>query len=573
MVETTFLQTRPPRNLMLALSLAQGVALFLLWRALTNGTWPSQQPAVNFPFWTFVLVWPTLLLLSLESGSAVRALHRVSLFSGVLVLLAIHTGWQASPIGEFPIGSLGFVYAVTLLIACFKALMYLQPLAARTPVTYQALFTYSWRNFLVTALSGGMAGGVGLILLLWGELFSMIGIEFFAELFAEDWFLFPVLTVAFGLGVFIFRRLAGMIDGITGLLEGLMRLLLPLIVSVAVIFLAALPFTGLQPLWETGNGTAALICLNAFSLLFINAAYQTGGGAPYPPTVHRLLYAGIALLPIISALALYGLYLRVAQYGWTVERCWALVACLLLALFSTGYAAGILRHRADWPYSLAQVNRFTGWAVAALMLLANSPLLDFRSISLASQLGRVEAGEIELRDFDFYYARQHLARPAYLKMKALAEEFEDADPELVRLIREPVPQWGRRAGESSVWERIAYRPERFDVPESLRPMIEQSPEVSFPNPVLFTVDLNGDGESEYALIAAPNDLEVWSTGFGFYREGGEWRRLRLDLRELPPGTDVMQTLNSGRIETAAPEFQDLKVGELVFQVQDFGVGP
>ena len=35
----------------------------------------------------------------------------------------------------------------------------------------------------------------------------------------------------------------------------------------------------------------------------------------------------------------------------------------------------------------------------------------------------------------------------------------------------------------------------------------------------------------------------------------------------------MQTLNSGRIETAAPEFQDLKVGELVFQVQDFGVGP
>ena len=110
------------------------------------------------------------------------------------------------------------------------------------------------------------------------------------------------------------------------------------------------------------------------------------------------------------------------------------------------------------------------------------PLLDFRSISLASQLGRVEAGEIELRDFDFYYARQHLARPAYLKMEALAEEFEDADPELVRLIREPLPQWGRRAGESSVWERIAYRPERFDVPENLRPMIEQSPRSASPIP-------------------------------------------------------------------------------------------
>ena len=73
------------------------------------------------------------------------------------------------------------------------------------------------------------------------------------------------------------------------------------------------------------------------------------------------------------------------------------------------------------------------------MLLVNSPLLDFRSISLASQFRRVDTGEIDLRDFDFHYARHHLARPAWLRMQALIDAYEHSDPELAQLIREPVP--------------------------------------------------------------------------------------------------------------------------------------
>ena len=144
--------------------------------------------------------------------------------------------------------------------------MYLQLHIADAPITYRALFGYSWRNFLVVALTAPLVWGVGLILFLWGALFQAIGVDFFADLFTEDWFLFPVLAVAFGLGVLIFRHLATVIDGITSLLEGLIRLLFPLIVAVVVIFLAALPFTGLQPLWETGNGTALnrLTCPKVF---------------------------------------------------------------------------------------------------------------------------------------------------------------------------------------------------------------------------------------------------------------------------------------------------------------------
>ena len=565
MNDNSHAQTNPPRNLMLLIALAQGIALLLLWRALTNETWPARQPAINFPLWTVTVAFPGLLLLSLESGRVIRTLSRVSLFCAVLVLSALYIGWQASPFDEFPVESLLFVYVVTMGIACFKALMYLQHYVADAPITYRTLFRYSWRNFLVVALGAALVWGVTIILFLWGALFQAIGIDFFADLFAEDWFLFPVLAVAFGLGVLIFRHLATVIDSITSLLEGLIRLLFPLIVAVVAIFLAALPFTGLQPLWETGNGTALLMWMNAFALFFANAVYQPGRRPPYPAIVHRLLYGGTCLLPIVSMLALYGLYLRIAQYGWTVERCWALVVCLLLALFSAGYALGIVRRRVDWPETLGRVNVVMGWVIVALMLLVNTPLLDFRSISLASQFARVERGEIEIHDFDFFYARQRLARPAWLRMQALLDEVGDSDPRLAELIREPRPSRTPVADVADLWEGMVYRPEPFDVPEDLRQSIESSYAAHYEFVVLVAVDLNQDQTLEYVLIGSAEFGALRAEGF--YRQGDEWLSLNL-TRDVSVSSeiDIELTLQSGEIETIPPEFQVLRIGELEFNV-------
>ncbi len=546
---------------MLLIALAQGIALLLLWRALSNETWPATQPAVNFPLWTVAVTYPALLLLSLESGRIMRTVIRVSLFGAVLILPAAYIGWQASPFGEFPIESLLFVYVVTMGVACFKGLMYLQHYVAEAPITYRTLFRYSWRNALVVGLSAPLVWGVALILFLWGALFEAIGIDFFADLFARDWFLFPVLAVVFGLGVLIFRHLATVIDGITSLLEGLIRLLFPLVVSVVTIFLATLPFTGLGPLWETGNGTVLLMGINIIALFCANAVYQPGRRPPYPLIVHRLLYGGACLLPIVSALALYGLYLRIAQYSLTVERCWALVLCCLMALFSVGYAAGIVRRRDDWPETLGRVNKIMGWGIAALTLLVNTPLLDFRSISLASQFARVERGEIEIHDFDFFYARQHLARPAWLRTQALLAEAEGSDERLAELILDPRPQRVPLADALEVWERAVYRPARFDVPEDLRPFVESSFAATYPNVVLVEVDLNRDETPEYVVIGSADQAVVHAEGF--YRQGEDWLSLNM-IRNRPgsSGTDLEPSLQSGEIDAVAPQFQTLRIGDV-----------
>lgn len=560
-----------PRNVMILLSLLQGLALLLLWRAVPDQTWPATMPAINFPLWAVALVAPTLLLFCLERGNAARLAVPVGLVTALLALLATYVGWQATPHGAFPVGSLVFTAAVALLVAGYKVLMYLQPYVARRPWTYDVLFAWSWRNFMVGALSAALAGAVGAVLFLWATLFHVIGIEFFRDLFSQDWFLFPVLSLAFGLGVFIFRSLIHLIDRITELLEGLMRLLLPLVLTVEVLFLATLPFTGLAPLWDTGHGTRLLLALNAVALFFVNGVYQTGAHTPYPPVVHRLLAPGIVLLPVVSALALFGMYLRVDQHGWTVERCWGTAVAVLLAMFSVGYAWGVIRRRWDWPLSLARTNTVLGWVVTGLMLAAHSPLLDFRRISTASQFARVEAGALELRVFDFHYARRHLARPAHLKMQALAESLDDSDPELAQTIRDPTRLQGEDAHAGRVfWERVVYRPEPFEVPAELRSLAETS--VWAPTIldgrnviVLVRVDLNDDGDTEYVVIA--EDETGYRSGRVLYRDAEAWRRGSLTTRKSgPEQPEEASDLRSDPIGTADPPFRDLTIGELTFGV-------
>ncbi len=557
-----------PRVAMLIIAVVQGILLFALYRAFDTDVWPSESPLWSYPLWTLVTAVPLLLLLSLQRDNIRQVCQLVAGLAAVLALLAIYTGWQAEPFGEFALFSLSCAFSLSMTLACFKALMYLQQRANQVPLTYQVLFTNSWRNFLVTALSVIFVCIFWLILVLWGELFRVIEIDFFRDLFREDWFIFPVLGFALGLGMIIFRDLTRVIDNITKLLHGLIKLLLPLVISVAVIFIAALPFVGLDVLWSTGNGTALLLWLLAIILFFTNAVYQDGRETnPYSPIIHRIIFSALCVMPIISALSLYGLVLRLNQYGWSVERCWAFVVWLILSLLAVGYVIGIIRRRAEWTIDLARVNTAMGLVVLAIMLLANSPLLDFRKLSLKSQLNRVEAGEIELREFDFWYTKQHLARPGYLAMEEMKEQVGDSDPELLELINNPVNTWQaqRMRSNDDMWAAMLYRPEPFDVPENLKSFINRQHQViNEGDAVMFQVDLDADGQNEYLLFQL-QDFGIAYSQFYYLTEEG-WKD---GLLNHPGwrygGDDVHDMIKNGEIAIVDPRFKHLKIGNVLLQ--------
>ncbi|MDH5499842.1 MAG: DUF4153 domain-containing protein [Gammaproteobacteria bacterium] len=559
-----------PRKTMLLVSLLQGLALLLLYRSLENDSWPTTSPLWAYPLWTVAVTLPVLLLLALESATIRRTLTLIGSFSALLVLLAIYTGWQAEPYDEFPVGNLVFVFVCSTGLACFKALMYLQQRAARIPLTYGVLFTYSWRNSLTLALSLLFVFVLWLILMLWAQLFRAIEVDLFHELFREDWLLFPVLAVSLGLAISIFRNLTQVIDSISRLLQGLIKLLLPLVISVAILFLVALPFVGLDALWSTGSGTSLLLWLLAIVLFFVNAVYQDGrGDSPYPQLVHRLIYAGLLLLPVISVISFYGLWLRLDEYGWTVARSWAFVIWLVLSLFAAGYFVGIVRRRDDWTADLARVNIGMGLVVLALMLVVNSPLLDFRKISLASQLQRVESGGIELADFDFWYARQSLARPGYLALEQMKHQVGDSDPELLEKIQNPLPEWQARHRKPAqkFWEQVNYRPELFEVPEDLRQKISRSQfdQGTDTQTLLIRTDLDRDGEPEFAMLQF-SDSYLFNAQLFVLNQGG-WEDSPMSIGDRFR-SETIEQLTKGEITTPAPRFSHLRVGDILLQVNE-----
>lgn len=552
---------------MLIISLLQGLALFGLYRAADTQSWPSESPVWSYPLWTIALAVPLLLLLSINRGNYKSVALQTAAFGGVLVLLAAYTGYQAQPWGEFPVFSLSFAFFAAITLACFKALMYMQQRANEVALSYPVLFSNSWRNFLVAALAALFVFVFWLILMLWGQLFRVIDIDFFQDLFREDWFLFPVLSVAFGLGTIIFRDLGNIIDSITRLFHWLFKLLLPMVVGISVIFLAALPVVGLDALWSTGRGTALLLWLLAIALFFTNAVYQDGREAsPYPVFVHRMIYGGLALLPVISALSLYGLVERLMQYGWTVERCWAVVTWFILSMFAFGYAVGIVRQRDSWTLSLARVNTAMGIVVLAIMLLASSPVLDFRKISLHSQLARVEAGTTELRNFDFWYARQHLARPGYLAIERIKAENADGDAGLLQAIESPRRHRANavKTDVEKMWANVYLRPQDIEVPAGLRSMIELvGQQISQYGATLLRIDMDEDGQDEYVLIV------LYEYGIGvtqyYYREDDNWRLGYFQTAPNRRGDDIDDRLRDGEIKLLEPRFKDLEIDGIRMQ--------
>ena len=557
----------PPRRVLLGISILQALGVGALLLAYARGTWPSEEPLFAVPLWTLVVMLPLWFLLALKRGNARRLLLGAAVAMVLLLLAALYVGWQATPWGEFGLESLAFVYAVTLSLACFKGLMYLQRYSDRQPFDYSSLFRNSWRNFLVVCLSAVFTVLFWVLVRLWGELFDLIGITFFSQLFRTDWFIIPVLIVAFGLAVVSFRELTRVIDVIARLLSGLIRLLLPLVVIVAVLFLLALSFVGLDALWSTGQGTRLLLWLLAAMLFFANAVYQDGTeAAPYPKAVHRLIYGGLCVTPVLGALALYGLAERIGQYGWTIERSWAVVAWSFLMLFSLGYVYGIVRRGDAWTAELARVNTFMGIVVAVVMLLANSPVLDFRRISLASQVARVERGDIEAQALDFAYIGRNLARPGYLLMNGAEQAGIEITAETRLAIADAADDAGASEGGLSddevrarFWRELTYRPEPFAVSPGLRAEIERATYDPETQSVLVRIDLNGDGQDEYVLIRQ-NGANVWAS---WYRHVlGEWLGEAV-LVSMPAGSVNLQ---SAPIELRESEFSDLRIGEALLEL-------
>ncbi|WP_221441769.1 DUF4153 domain-containing protein [Luteimonas sp. MC1825] len=413
---------RNERAFIVLLAVLQGGLMYLAQKGDAAGWWPFNALGGRVCWYTLVLAVPTVMALSVRRLRDARFWQHAVATLLVVAALATWAAWNATGGPGIRASEVLGPFGVSLAIGLFVILPWLQCrlVDGHWRAAYPALVEHAWQNALTLALAALFTAICWAVLYLWAALFALVKITFFRELFREDAFVYLATGAMAGLGVLIGRTQARAVQVARQVLFAIFTGLLPLLAFIAVLFVVSLPFTGLAPLWERASAATILVSVVALLVVFTNAVFQDGEGTPpYPAWLRRVVDAGLLVLPLYAVLALYALWLRIAQHGWTSARVWAVLLVAVVAAHAFGYAFAALRGRGHWLGPVRGVNRVMSWVVVALVVLANSPVIDGQRIGVASQMQRLADGRTAPDDFDLAWLRFDSGRRGYLATLSL----------------------------------------------------------------------------------------------------------------------------------------------------------
>jgi hypothetical protein len=273
----------------------------------------------------------------------------------------------------------------------------------RRSLPYKHVHRYAWTDAIIGGASLAFTGLTFLLAFLLGSLFDAIGISLLKDLVEEGWFAWMLAGAAFGSASAVLREKDPLLGTLQRLVMLVFSVLAPVLAGALAIYLIALPITGFGGLWKSGlPETPLLLSTAAFAVVFLNAIIgdspdDRSGGKLWRVTEGVLLFG---VLPL-GLLALVSMGLRVGQYGWTPERLWGVVACLIaIAYGAAAWWAG-LRGRGAFDVRLRESQKWLAVGLCALGLFLALPIVDFGSISARSQLARLEAGKVKAEEFDW----------------------------------------------------------------------------------------------------------------------------------------------------------------------------
>lgn len=298
------------------------------------------------------------------------------------------------------------------------------------PLSYPLAHDHAWTNAVLWCLGWAFVGVVMLLSFLLAALFDLIGIELLKDLLQKEWFWRPLVGLAFGLGLALLReqrRIVGLLQNVAMLVLGVLA---PVLAVGLGLFLIALPFTGLQPLWEATKATTPILLACAVgALLLVNAVIGNGGDDAPRNRVLRwaALVLAVAILPLVGIAAI-ATGLRIGQYGFTPERLWGLTFVVIASVVAVAYLISVVRGRGGWAERVRPANLHLAMIVCGVALLLATPLVSFNAISTRDQVARLESGKVTPDKFDWRALAFDFGEPG---RKALAR-FKASKNEAVR---------------------------------------------------------------------------------------------------------------------------------------------
>ncbi|CAN5301183.1 DUF4153 domain-containing protein [soil metagenome] len=418
----------------LAVGLIQGLMLWALYHFGDGGRghaiWPATDSYLFGPMILVACATPIVLLAGL-GRLRLKTLVVWGLVVAVTVaLLACHDVARASTakdgLGSFivvPFTAAALFIAHHLIVPADRERRWIAP--------YHDYFDAAWLAGVQLVLSIGFTAAFWLLLGLGAALFHIIGLGVVGDVITKPGFALPVTGLVFATAVQLTDVRDGLIRGVRSVALMLLSWLLLLLTVLVAAFLAALPFTGLKGLWETGNATALVLSATGALVILINAAYQDGTEDTRPPRVLQFAVrvAAVLLTPLIL-IAVWGLALRIGQHGLTPDRIIASACALVGAAYAVGYGMGavipLLRRGSPWMKALEITNIVVAVLTVLVILALFSPIADPARLSVADQVRRLESGKVAPDAFDYAFLRFQSGRVGQQALERLATSQEAA---------------------------------------------------------------------------------------------------------------------------------------------------
>ena len=267
---------------------------------------------------------------------------------------------------------------------------------------YESVHDHAWTNIVLWVACWVFVGITYGLAWLLASLFQLIEIDFLRELLMKDWFNRCLIGLAFGAALGILREHDFVVRLLQRVVATVLAVLAPVLAIGLVMFLLALPFTGLAPLWKAGSATAILLACATGALILANAVI---GNAPeqarrFPVLRFGAMALGLVILPL-AFIAAVAIGLRIDQYGFTPERLWALTFVVIASVFGVAYIVALVRGRLDWAEKVRPSNLVLGFVLCGVALLLSTPLVSFNAISTKDQVARLESGKLTPEKFDW----------------------------------------------------------------------------------------------------------------------------------------------------------------------------
>ncbi|GAA6179334.1 DUF4153 domain-containing protein [Shimia sp. NS0008-38b] len=257
---------------------------------------------------------------------------------------------------------------------------------------YVHLFDVSWSILVRYSAAWLFVGVFWAVLWLSDALLEIVGLTVIGDVMRVDSVAYVVTGISLGFGLSVVHEMRDYLSPF--LVLRLLRLLVPVVLLVVVVFVAAAVLQEPGALFGDLSRAATILAVSLAMISLVSIALDRGDADAVQVGWMRLATAALAaLLPVMSGLAIYALWLRVHQYGWTPARLAAACAAAVVAVYALCYLVSVILGR-GWMGRIRQAN--IGIAALVLVLAAawQLPILNAERISTDSQVARIDAGEV-----------------------------------------------------------------------------------------------------------------------------------------------------------------------------------